>query len=330
MTEAQELLISLAEKHPAAGNQTIARLAYKQAPSLWNSLEAARAAIRRMRTGNRAGTRVIKHLPPTPLKEHGPFEALPEGLTQLVEWDEFPITGATRTLILSDIHIPYHDRAALLVAAQYGYDNKADTVILNGDTADFFSVSFWEKDPRKRNFGLELNTVHKFLELLRATFPKARIIFKLGNHEERWIRYMRVKAPELLGVDRFEFKELFQLDKFGIELVEDKRVVKLGALNILHGHEYRFAISNPVNPARGLFLRCKAHAICGHFHQSSHHTEKTVEQKIIATWSTGCLCDLHPEYAPLNNWVHGFAFVESMSDGKFNVQNKVIRNGKVY
>jgi hypothetical protein len=141
---------------------------------------------------------------------------------------------------------------------------------------------------------------------------------------------MRVKAPELLGVDRFEFKELFQLDKFGIELVEDKRVVKLGALNILHGHEYRFAISNPVNPARGLFLRCKAHAICGHFHQSSHHTEKTVEQKIIATWSTGCLCDLHPEYAPLNNWVHGFAFVESTSDGKFNVQNKVIRNGKVY
>jgi hypothetical protein len=114
------------------------------------------------------------------------------------------------------------------------------------------------------------------------------------------------------------------------DYVTDKRPIRLGELNIIHGHEYKFAISNPVNPARGLFLRCKAYAMCGHFHQSSYHSEKNVEQNKIATWSTGCLCDMHPDYAPYNNWSHGFAFVETFADGKFEVQNKIIAHGRVF
>lgn len=262
-------------------------------------------------------------------EKKNPGETFPEGKTQFSDWSAFELK-ASRALILSDIHIPYHNKKALMLAIDYGRNRNPDTVILNGDTADFFSISRWETDPRQRSFKDELQTLRQFLEIVRGYFPKARIIFKLGNHEERWQSYMRIKAPEMLGVEDFELKELLRFKDHGVELVEDKRPIKLGELNIIHGHEYRFAISNPVNPARGLFLRCKAFAICGHFHQSSYHTEKTVEQSVIATWSTGCLADLHPEYLPLNNWSHGFAFAEVQSDGRFHMENKVIRAGRIY
>jgi hypothetical protein len=41
------------------------------------------------------------------------------------------------------------------------------------------------------------------------------------------------------------------------------------------------------------------------------------------------LCGLHPEYARLNKFNHGFAAVEIAADGQFNVQNYRITNGKV-
>ena len=50
----------------------------------------------------------------------------------------------------------------------------------------------------------------------------------------------------------------------------------------------------------------------------------------MSTWSTGCLCDLHPDYRPLNNWNHGFAIVEVAKDGTFQVQNKTVINGTIY
>ncbi len=140
---------------------------------------------------------------------------------------------------------------------------------------------------------------------------------------------MRVKAPELLGVPDFEIKALLNL-RDG-ELVKDKRPIRLGDLNVLHGHEYKYAISNPVNPARGMFLKAKAYVICGHFHQTSSHSARTVEQQNLGAWSTGCLCDIHPDYSPMNDWNHGFAFVEVFANGKFKVENKFISpDGKVY
>jgi predicted phosphodiesterase len=233
-------------------------------------------------------------------------------------------------LVLADIHLPYHDRDALLLALKYGLDRKADTILLNGDTADFFAVSHWERDPRKRDLPGEIAAVRTFLEALREGFPKARIIFKLGNHEERWERYLFAKAPEVVGLDIFELGKILEFDDLGIEEVRDMRPIRLGKLNVIHGHEYRFALSNPVNPARGFYLRAKTHVLGAHLHQSSQHTEKSLEGLVIGTWSTGCLCGLHPDYRPLNNWSHGFAFVEVVKDGGFHVANPRIIGGNIY
>lgn len=324
---------SLLKKFPNAHSKTIARILYKESPELYTDLEAARDAVRRLRGAhgefNRARYRSKEFF--KPLGKLGDPFALPLGKTHFVDWKAVQFDGPMRVLILSDIHIPYQDKDALLLAIKWGKNNGINHVLLNGDTSDFFALSFWETDPRLRDFPEEIKVNREFLISLRNTFPRARIILKDGNHEERWMRYMRVKAPELLGIPEFEPPKVLGLASLGIDNpVGDMRPIRLGTLNVIHGHEYRFSISNPVNPARGLFLRAKAHSLCGHFHHSSYHPGKTVEDKMIGCWSTGCLCDMHPAFRPLNEWNHGFAYVEVDRVGKFEVHNFQIKSNKVY
>lgn len=255
---------------------------------------------------------------------------LPKALMHYQQWGVVQINGPMRVLVMSDLHIPYHSVGAIGEAIAFGKDKKANLILLNGDMADFFSLSFWEKDPRKRNLAKEVEAGRQFLEHIREQFPKAKIIFKEGNHEERWERYLEAKAPDLLGLPEFTWQSVYGLDKWKIQHIGERRPIQLGKLIVIHGHEYRFNISNPVNPARGLFLRGKTHALCGHFHQSSQHAEKRLDDKVISTWSSGCLCDLHPDYAPINNWNHGFSFIDINSTGNFEVSNLRIIGGKAY
>src|SRR6185436_17359181 len=102
----------------------------------------------------------------------------------------------------------------------------------------------------------------------------AKIIYKLGNHCIRFQNYVMQKAPELLGITDVELSNLLKLKELDIELVEDKTVIKLKNLNIIHGHEY-FGATSPVNIARGLFMKANANAIQGHNHQTSENTVTT-------------------------------------------------------
>jgi len=232
--------------------------------------------------------------------------------------------------IIGDLHIPYQDHTACSTAINYLIDKKhTDYLIINGDLLDFYMLSTWEKDPTKRNFSKELELYHNTLLQLSSVFKT--IVYKLGNHEERYIRYMRRNAKELLGVKRFNLESLLTKNDDGhniiknLKMVDENRVIHAGRLNIIHGHEYKFAIQNPVNPARGLFLRSKANTLCNHFHQTSHHSEANIRGTNTACWSIGCLCILDPDYAPINKWNHGFALLDFGRKGDmFNVQNKTI------
>ena len=324
-------LRELIKQVPDAPALTIAKKAYKQHPELWPSIEACRSMVRKIfgasGKGARSKTRDKSFFrKPRPAGWKG---VIPESLAQS-NWSAFEIKEAHRTLLLADIHIPFHDQPALETALNYGLKRNPSLLILNGDIFDHFAISRWVKDPRKRNFIEEVKDGKQFLKGLRSRFPRARIIFKKGNHEERYELFLQLKAPELFGLPEFEWGNVFGLDDLGIELVDQKRPIRLGKLNVLHGHEYVFQISNPVNPARGLFLRAKTHCIAGHFHQVSQHSERDLNQHIISTWSTGCLCDLHPDYRPLNPWSSGFAFVETDSRGSFHVNNLRIIDGEVY
>ena len=335
MTIKQEIVAEGLQRFPESGHSTIAKALYKENPSVWPSLNAAISSVRYMtgNNGQKNKSHAMKSKVIKPRKKGVPTDGVkrrfPNGLRHNKDFGAYPLRGVKRALLLFDVHAPYHDEEALELAVQHGVDSECDCVILVGDFMDFYACSFWEKDPRQRDFAGELNTGREMLKSIREAFPGKQIIYKLGNHEERYERWMIAKAPELLGVEDFQIQKLLRLDELNIRIMDYRAPITLGKLNIIHGHEFGKSMTNPVNPSRGLFLKGKSNSICGHYHQSSSHNEKTIEQKIIGSWSSGCLCDMHPDYAPMNNWNHGFIEVE-MDGDDFTVHNYKILNGKIY
>jgi predicted phosphodiesterase len=232
-----------------------------------------------------------------------------------------------KVLIMSDLHIPYHHLPAIEVCLDYALKKDIDAIYINGDLIDFYKISRWIKDPKRRGIQSEIDMTRNFLEGL--TGFGLPIYWKMGNHEERWNSYFLQNAPELSDLDAIQLDNVFALDELGIELIDHKRV-KFGSLNVIHGHEFGQSFFNPVNPARGLFLRAKTSTIAGHNHQTSSHHENNINGKQTACFSTGCLCDLEPEYRPMayTKWNHGAAIIELEPD-YFKVNNFRIIEGRV-
>lgn len=239
----------------------------------------------------------------------------------------FVIDTPGRWLVLSDIHVPCHDRTAIELAVAHAKRDGVAGVLLNGDTLDSHEISDHDKDPSAPRYVREVELGAQFLRWVRGQFPAARLVYKEGNHEERLARYVYGRAPALFGLTAVTLRGLLEMDAVGAEVVGDKRVVRMGKLNVIHGHEYRGG--GGVNPARWIYLKARSVAMCGHFHRPSEHHAKDISGKHEAAWSTGCLCDLHPLYAPLNEWSHGYAMVEIDSGGGFTVRNMRVLNGKV-
>lgn len=239
-------------------------------------------------------------------------------------------------LILSDIHLPYHSKGALSAALNDGKRRNVNCIILNGDTMDFYQISRFIKDPSKRGVKYELEIARQFLSYLREMFPNALIIWKNGNHEDRWKNYLYLNAGDVAKeldfdpnkVSEFKLEERLGLSKLHIDFVDDKRLIKAGKLFIAHGHEI-FSGSGAVNIARNFRLKANDNVIFGHFHRTQDDFARTISDKLIGSWAVGCLCGLSPLYMPINQWSNGFAVVQLSPDGSFEVDNKKILNGVI-
>jgi predicted phosphodiesterase len=312
-------------------SKKLARIIYKDNNLAFKSWESALASLRYIE-----GKQGDKHRSASTVKnsEFLKEEARPYNPYKLPSSDEtafepYVFKGHKKILILSDIHVPYHSIDAITAAIQYAKKSKPDALLLNGDTIDCHRLSRFIKDPKKRNFKLELDTFKALFDVFEKEL-KCKIYFKIGNHEERYEHFLYEKAGELVGIEEFEFENIIKARARGIEIIGDKRPMKLNNLWGIHGHEYVGGISAPVNPARGLFLKAKVSTFQGHNHQTSEHTEPTLTGKMVTTWSLGCLSELHPAYMPLNKWNHGFAEVDLDPNGEdFEFHNKRIFKGKI-
>lgn len=233
-------------------------------------------------------------------------------------------------LVLSDLHVPYHDINAISIALQYGLDHSINTVFINGDLVDFYQISRFVNVERKRSVRQELQAAEQVLNVIHRTFPNAPIYWLKGNHDNRLETYLAVKAPELLDVEEFKLEVLLDTPSYNTMVLDDTTLVKMGKLNVSHGHLVIRGIFAPVNAARGTFLRAKASTLISHVHKVSSHSETTIGGKNITCYSTGCLCELAPRYAPFgNNNSHGFAHVITQPNGNYRVTNKQIINGEI-
>jgi hypothetical protein len=78
-----------------------------------------------------------------------------------------------------------------------------------------------------------------------------------------------------------------------------------------------------------MFLKANTSIAVGHFHRTTTHVERNINNHVTVTHSMGCLCHLSPDYLPYNNWNNGFGTVEIESDGMYEFENKKIIKNKI-
>jgi predicted phosphodiesterase len=324
-----QIVRALLAKFPNSGAMTLAKIAYRDNSAVFSCLDEARNTIRwhMGKTQNGRGNTVADKTYVKTAETRNPFN-LPESYAE--SFIPYEIKQS-RTLIISDLHFPYQDNAAIELALNYGLEKKVTCILINGDLIDLAGQSSkFQKDWRQRKLKQELDAVRQFLHGIRKAFPKVKIVLKFGNHDERLETWLYLKSPELLECDEFHLDVLLQCGELKIDVVKDRRPIKIGKLTVLHGHELGGGAGG-VNPARTAFLKTLDTVLIGHFHKRSNNDSTTLGGHYISANSTGCLCGLHPRYLPINNWSLGFAHVDlDIKTGDFMLDNLKIINGKIY
>jgi len=309
----------------------LARVMYADNKLVFKNVEDCRSALRYIegKSGKKLKTKFKNtefHM--TESRPRNPYN-LPESYEEQREPYILPI-HCNNILLISDLHIPYHNIPAVTIALDYGKKEKVNTIFINGDLLDCHTISKFESNPKKRSIKQEFDATKEFLVQLRKAFPKAEIYWLKGNHCIRWEKFLHSKVREIWDDDYFYLEERLQLNQVKVKILDDKVLVKAGKLSITHGHHIFKGAFTPVNPSRGAFLRAKQSLIVGHLHRPSHHPETDLDGKIISCWSTGCLCELRADYSPLvGNTMHGFAHIQIANDGDYTVKNYSIIKGKL-
>jgi predicted phosphodiesterase len=238
-----------------------------------------------------------------------------------------------RTLVISDLHVPYHDESAVELALRVVDAWHPDQIIVNGDLIDAYSVSKYDKDPeRLMDGGLQeeadaarrilrrFNASLQYRTRIKTLLPKRRIIVKPGNHENRVMLYLR-RHPELHGVRALRIPDLLGLDAEGIEYQDAPTILANGALRVSHGTRVRqkagYTATAELEKAMHRFG-----GITGHTHRIG--TVYAATDNEIISWSEGgCLCDLNPGYIDGQpNWQQGITLVySSLTTREYHVQS---------
>jgi len=214
----QEFLTDYPE-YREAGSRTLARLVMEEYPGVTGTLEQWRSAVRAYfgLCGGKNLSHAREPREPRVAGEHK--RGCPPSLAQPREPFVLP---PGKTLLLPDLHVPYHEVGAVELAVEYGIEHGATQVLLVGDFIDCHRLSQFVPDAEAVSFAEELRIAHDVLDYLQDRFQGAKFYYKIGNHEERLERYMYQKAPDVAVVDVWRMDKLLHLDERGIEYIANK------------------------------------------------------------------------------------------------------------
>ena len=316
--ESTNIILEYLKKFKDTPSKAIARKIYNENMGFFLTLEHVYTRVRYYRgqcgSSNRKKMAESEFIQPLKANFMKTELNLPESHTKSRGTFTFP-TGCKRLGVFGDVHIPFHDNIALEAMFNKFEEENVDSILINGDLLDFYQLSFHEKDPRQVHFKDEIEAGKEFLAYIRDRFAGIPIYYITGNHENRFERYLRIKAAELLDMDEFRLDVILHAGEYRIEVIPFRSKVVFGDYTIEHGDKIPGA--GGVVPARTLLMRLKSNSIVNHFHKSSESSQRVFgigEPTTIKAYSLGCLCDLNPEYMEINEWNHGFAIMKKVND----------------
>jgi predicted phosphodiesterase len=236
-----------------------------------------------------------------------------------------------RELFISDLQIPFQDDACIEIMFDVAKDLKPDLIWLGGDILDDYSLSSYITS-NEIDFLYEIELTKNFLNKLRQMFPKSKIIWQEGNHEQRFRNYILKRAPKLEGllkIGNLAFDKIFDLEKLKIQYIIGP--AKVEKLYHLHGHERKFTgqlVHVALNYARWLH----ANVIFGHWHVSNQFLLKEIDGSYKEAYANPCLFDItkmpYGGYTQVDLNHRGFSIVYYTSNGFFSVERIILINTK--
>lgn len=218
--------------------------------------------------------------------------------------------------VLSDVHIPHHDEAALRLVVECCESEGATHVLLNGDIADCGPVSR-HAGKRERDV-LDIGSLRESVHRGMWLFDWARTRpcwYTLGNHEA-WVEEKIATDPGLVGLAP-ELLMGLPPSGSGWTVLPSGSRIRLGSLVVEHGDSIFARGTGGANPAgRILTLAPDQTTMVGHLHRLGAAWRTTYDEhgmrRTRAAFLNGHLSreETHESYAGgYPNWQQSFALV---------------------
>lgn len=220
-------------------------------------------------------------------------------------------------IALGDIHFPYSNPRALEETLDFISNYHPQYIILLGDIVDCYSLSRFDKDPRRiLSLQKEFDLANAFLANLKKISPRSKIIYIEGNHEKRLQKYLD-SHPEISSLRSLTIPLLLGLDALDIPYVKN---FSLCDMYFTHGEIVR---KYSGQSARGELDKNDVSGCSGHTHRLSHYF-KTTTHRDLQWVEAGCLCSLNPIYLDTKpDWQNGFIYGSEFDDKLFPVVYKI-------
>jgi len=227
-------------------------------------------------------------------------------------------------MVIGDIHFGSESQPVLDLFLKAVEEIRPETIVLNGDTLDMFSISRYPKDIRiNTSLFKEREAYHKFLKILHDITESygSNIYETNSNHsgdgtDGRYWRYLSDRIGELSSLP--DISEILSYENVffpheswsRIKLVDYVEIVP--NFVVMHGDVVR---KHGGYSALGMLEKWgNTSMIINHTHRFGSTSRRipsigSQEEKIIRVYENGCACDLKPCYASAANWQNAFCIV---------------------
>jgi predicted phosphodiesterase len=142
-----------------------------------------------------------------------------------------------KTLVIGDIHFPFHSRRALAVVYKAIRRERPDVIAQMGDLLDQYVFSRYPRNlsyiTPEEEVSRGLKEARAFWARVRRLAPRARCYQLIGNHDVRLAKRIAEKLPELKSV--VNPLEMYQFP--GVTTMKDDRAeLRLNGMVFHHGY----------------------------------------------------------------------------------------------
>lgn len=206
-------------------------------------------------------------------------------------------------VFVSDIHVPYEDFRMVNASVALINDLQPHRVVLNGDIADFFQLSRFNKGlDRLDTLQEELDAANTRRMQYRMAAPNAVIDETEGNHDSRLRTFVQTNARALTSLRNLQPAALNAWTENEINPHGEQGFLLRPEFLVRHGTSVR---GEAGATAKAELTSAGISGVSGHTHRLANYTKAGYVQR--SWWEGGCLCRTDPDYVSGGspNWQQG-------------------------